>query len=66
MSKTLDRRVDDLLAERTPRELALGWLRYETVRKMPPGRFKDLWNKRFFAPIGVSFDDLVDLEILKK
>jgi len=40
----------------TPEELALGWIRYETVRKMNPRHFLEI-HKRNLA--GEFFDDIV-------
>lgn len=50
------------VANHTPEELALGYLRYEAVRRMNPRTFGELHRRNLS---GSFFDDLVD-EILSK
>ena len=38
-------------------DLALGWLRYETLRKINPREFSALWEKNIRT--GIPFDDLL-------
>lgn len=53
----MDRLVRMVAASHTTKELALGFLRYETVRRLSPPRFKELCTLNLS---GESFDDLVD------
>ena len=40
------------------RDLAVAYVRYETLRKLNPRQFKELWRTNLDT--GTSFDDLVD------
>jgi hypothetical protein len=62
MSKTIGQLVVRAIAEHDVEELALGFLRYETLRRMNPNQFKEL-NQRNLA--GERFDDIVTEELLK-
>jgi hypothetical protein len=57
----LDRLVRLCVANHTPEELALGWLRYEALRRVNPRIFAEM-NRRNLA--GEFFDDLVDEALL--
>lgn len=54
---SLDRMVRLLVASHTPEELALGYLRYEAVRRMSPRTFGELHKLNLS---GKFFDSLVD------
>ncbi len=54
--------VQQALATRQPAELALGWLRYEALRKLTPRQFGDLYRLNLR---GRAFDELVD-DLIKK
>lgn len=56
-----DRLVRLVVSNHTPEELALGYLRYEAVRRMSPRTFGELHKLNLS---GRFFDDLVD-EALK-
>jgi hypothetical protein len=58
---SLDRLVRLVVSNHTPEELALGYLRYEAVRRMNPRTFGELHRLNLS---GRFFDDLVD-EALK-
>lgn len=58
---SLDRLVRLVVSNHTPEELALGYLRYEAVRRMSPRTFGELHKLNLS---GRFFDDLVD-EALK-
>jgi hypothetical protein len=60
-SGSLDRLVRLCVANRTPEELALGWLRYEAVRKMNPRQFGEMCKRNLG---GEFFDDLVTEAVL--
>lgn len=53
----LDRLIRLAVRNHTPEELALGWLRYETVRKLSPYAFAALCNLALAE--GECFDSLV-------
>jgi len=55
-SGSLDRLVRLCIANHTPKELALGWLRYEALRRVNPRIFAEM-NRRNLA--GEFFDDIV-------
>lgn len=56
----MDRLVRDCVNDNTPEELALGWLRYEALRRLNPRQFAEL-HRRNLA--GERFDDLVTAEL---
>ena len=56
-SDSLERLVRLLVANHKPEELALGYLRYEAVRKMSPRTFGELHKLNLS---GKFFDSLVD------
>ena len=58
---SLDRLVRLCVANRTPEELALGWLRYEALRRVSPRIFAEM-NRRNLA--GEFFDDIVTEALL--
>jgi hypothetical protein len=60
-TKTLHQLVHLVVRNHTPEELALGYLRYEAIRRMSPRTFREVWELNFS---GRFFDDLVD-EALK-
>ncbi len=53
---SLERMVRLVVANHTPEELALGWLRYEAVRKMSTHTFGELCKRNIG---GERFDDMV-------
>jgi hypothetical protein len=55
--ESMGRLVRLLVANHTPEELALGYLRYEAVRKMSPRTFGELHKLNLS---GKFFDSLVD------
>jgi hypothetical protein len=57
----LDRLVRLCVANHTPKELALGWLRYEVLRRVNPRIFAEM-NRRNLA--GEFFDDIVTEALL--
>jgi hypothetical protein len=57
----LDRLVRLCVANHTPEELALGWLRYEALRRVNPRIFAEM-NRRNLA--GEFFDDIVTESLL--
>jgi hypothetical protein len=60
-SGSLDRLVRLCVANHTPKELALGWLRYEALRRVNPRIFAEM-NRRNLA--GEFFDDIVTEALL--
>jgi hypothetical protein len=60
-SGSLDRLVRLCVANHTPEELALGWLRYEALRRVNPLIFAEM-NRRNLA--GEFFDDIVTEALL--
>ena len=55
-SGSLDRLVRLCVANHTPEELALGWLRYECVRKLNARAFAELCKRNIS---GENFDHMV-------
>ena len=49
--------------ERNPTELAMGWLRYEAIRKLNPRQFDELYRRNI---AGENFDTMVDQLFWKK
>lgn len=58
---SLERLVQLCIANHTPEELALGWLRYEALRRVSPRTFAEM-NRRNLA--GEFFDDIVTEALL--
>jgi hypothetical protein len=52
-----DEKLLNVLATNTAPELAIGFMRYEAVRKLTPGQFADLRHR---AAQGGNFDAMVD------
>ena len=62
-TEILERLLHKTMHERNREELALGWLRYETLRKLTPWTYAEL-NKENLVH-GRAFGDLVDEMIIK-
>ena len=60
-SRSLNGLVRLCVANHTPEELALGWLRYEALRRVSPRIFAEM-NRRNLA--GEFFDDIVTEALL--
>jgi hypothetical protein len=58
---SIDRLVRLCVANHTPEELALGWLRYEALRRVNPRIFAEM-NRRNLS--GEFFDDIVTEALL--
>lgn len=64
MSKSIiETLVAQAISERDPKELALGYLRYEALRKLAPYSYLELCRKNIRE--GHRFDDMVDELITK-
>lgn len=61
--KTLDQLIKIAITEKLPQELALGFLRYEALRKLNARQYAELCKENLQ---GAFFDDLVDREIMNK
>jgi hypothetical protein len=61
--KTLEQLIEKTMAARTPEELALGWLRYETLRKCSTADYQCLVSRNLY---GENFDEMVTNELLKR
>ena len=61
-TEILRARMAEVISERAVEELALGWLRYEALRKLNPRQYSDLSKENL---TGRAFDDLVDEMITK-
>ena len=57
MNDTMNRMVQLAISNNAPEDLALGFIRYEVVRRMNPRSFADLVRGNV---MGKRFDDLVD------
>jgi len=58
----IDKLVSRLVADFTPEELALGFLRYEALRRVRAPRFSEMLRQNL---AGEFFDDIVTDELLK-
>ena len=61
--KTLDQLITDTIADRTPEELALGYLRYEELRRFSVAAYQCLTDRNLR---GENFDEMVTVELLKR
>lgn len=58
MNPKLQDKIDDAVANETPERLALGWVRYEALRRASPNEFHATWHSAMVR--GLPFDQLVD------
>jgi len=61
--KPLEQLIEKTLAARTPEELALGWLRYEELRRFSVAAYQCLTYRNLH---GENFDEIVTNELLKR
>ena len=61
LSGFLDMLVRSCVAQHSPEELALGWLRYEALRRVDPRTFAEIHRRNLD---GDSFDDIVTESLL--
>jgi hypothetical protein len=61
--KTLEQLIEVTLAARTPEQLALGWLRYEELRRFSVAAYQCLTDRNLR---GENFDEMVTNELLKR
>jgi len=61
--KTIEQLIAETIAERTPEQLALGWLRYEELRKFSTAAYQCLIARNLQ---GENFDEMVTVELLKR
>lgn len=58
---SLERVVSQHIRERVPGELALGFARYESLRKLNPRKYRELHDRNMK---GENFDGMVDALVL--
>jgi hypothetical protein len=61
--KTLEQLIAETIAERTPEQLAIGWLRYEELRRFSVAAYQCLVSRNLE---GENFDEMVTKELLKR
>jgi hypothetical protein len=61
--KTLEQLITDTIADRTIEQLALGWLRYEELRRFSVAAYQCLVSRNLE---GENFDEMVTAEMLKR
>jgi hypothetical protein len=61
--KTLDQLIAETIADRTTEQLALGWLRYEELRRFSVAAYQCLTARNLE---GENFDEMVTSEMLKR
>jgi hypothetical protein len=61
--KTINEIITDTIADRTPEQLALGWLRYEELRRFSTAAYQCLVSRNLD---GENFDEMVTVEMLKR
>ena len=57
MNPALQEKIDDAVAYKSPEELALGYVRYEALRRVLPSKYKEMHE---LCIRGHWFDDQVD------
>lgn len=62
-AKKIDREIARCMSGVHPEELALGYLRYEALRRLTPREFTKLYKRNLASN---PFDDLVDALVLGK
>lgn len=60
---TIDGEIKEILRYATSRDLALGYLRYEAVRKLTTSQFQKLCGTSLYE--GTPFDTLIDALVLE-
>ena len=63
MSAIIEQLVEKCVAEHDVKELAVGFLRYEALRRMNPRQFSEFHARNLK---GERFDDIVTEELLKR
>jgi hypothetical protein len=61
--KTLDQLIAETIADRTPEQLALGWLRYEELRRFSTAAYQCLVSRNLE---GENFDEILTNELIKR
>lgn len=61
--KNIDRKIRDLLIHKIPEELALGFLRYESLRRLNARQYTELCQTNLKGD--KKFDELVDELVIK-
>ncbi len=61
--KTIEQLISETIAERTPEQLALGWIRYEELRRFSVAAYQCLTARNLQ---GENFDKMVETELLKR
>jgi hypothetical protein len=61
--KTINEIITETIADRTPEQLALGWLRYEELRRFSVAAYQCLTARNLD---GENFDEMVTNELLKR
>jgi len=61
--KTIEQLIAETIVERTPEQLALGWLRYEELRRFSVAAYQCLTARNLD---GENFDEMVTNELLKR
>jgi len=61
--KTLEQLITETIADQTPEQLALGWLRYEELRRFSVAAYQCLVSRNLE---GENFDEMVTGELLKR
>ena len=61
--KTINEIITETIADRTPEQLALGWLRYEELRRFSVAAYQCLTDRNLR---GENFDEMVETELLKR
>jgi hypothetical protein len=61
--KTINQIITDTIADRTTEQLALGWLRYEELRRFSVAAYQCLTDRNLR---GENFDAMVETELLKR
>jgi hypothetical protein len=58
----IEKLVAATMEQRDPKELALGFLRYEALRKLGPASYAELCRRNYY---GKNFDEMIDELITK-
>jgi len=61
--KTIEQLIAETIADRTSEQLALGWLRYEELRRFSVAAYQCLVARNLD---GENFDEMVTIELLKR
>ncbi len=63
LSEIIDKAEENMIHHQSERDVLRGYLRYESIRRLNPRQFRELWSRNIST--GTPFDELVDELVVK-